>query len=139
MRSLSIASFLKFSALILAAALMSACWRGGGTKDGVVHQADNIPAAFDVTVTAEKDVQFDFEGAPFTSEDLKSAFRYRQEASLPMATALLKRSEKQKVKKEHEVAFARIASQMHFKAFVQDSDGVISELQLSAAEEAKAK
>jgi len=139
MRSLSIASFLKLSALILAAALMSACWRGGGTKDGVVRQAENIPAAFDVTVTAEKDSQFDFEGAPFTSEDLKSAFRYRQEASLPMSTALLKRSEKQKVKKEHEVAFARIASQMHFKAFVQDGDGVISELQLSAAEEAKSK
>jgi outer membrane lipopolysaccharide assembly protein LptE/RlpB len=133
MRSLSIASLLKLAALVAAAALMSACWRGGGTKDHVVQQAANIPASFDVTVLADKDNQFDFDGAPLTSEDLKSAFRYRQEESLPMSSVLLKRGEKQKVKKEHEAALARIAEQMHFKAYVEDSDGVISELQLSGS------
>ncbi len=121
----------RMAALALAAVLLSACGMFGGSKpDGVVTQAANIPAGFDVTLIADKDNQFDFDGAPLTSMDLESAFRYRQEEHLPLSTVLLKRGEKQKVKKEHLATLVRIAGKMGFKAYVDES-GVISELQAS--------
>ncbi|HEY6543449.1 MAG TPA: hypothetical protein VIZ64_00940, partial [Dokdonella sp.] len=71
---------------------------------------------------------FDFDGAPLTEEDLKSALRYRQEESLPVATVLLTRGEKQKVKSEHLVSLARVAFQLKINAYVQAKDGTISEV-----------
>ncbi len=128
----------RMAALALAAALLSACGMfGGGTRtDGVITQAANIPTSFDVTLVADKDNQFDYDpeggtnGAPLNSLDLESALRYRQEENLPISTVLLKRGEKQKVKKEHLGALVRIADKMGFKAYV-DEKGVISELQAS--------
>jgi len=114
-------------ALALSAVLLVACG-GRATRPDDVVQAADIPSSFDVTILADKDSQFDFNGAPLTSEDLKSAFRYRLEENLPMATVLLKRGEKQKVKKEHVVAFARIAYEMKFKAYVEEKDGTISQV-----------
>lgn len=130
MRSFPIGSSLRVGALVLAGVLLAACGRGG-TKADVV-QAANVPASFDVTVLAEKDTQFDFDGAPLTAEDLKSAFRYRQEEKLPMGSVILKRGEKEKVKNEHIIALARIAYEMKFSAFVQDKDGTISEVRAKA-------
>jgi hypothetical protein len=127
MRSLSIGSISKFAVLMLAIVALSACHRGV-TKPNPV-QAENIPSSFDVTLLADKDNQFDFEGAPLSSQDLESAFRYRQEQSLPMATVLLKRGEKEKVKNEQIVALARIAYQMKFKAYLLNRNGEISEVQ----------
>ncbi|MCC6595480.1 MAG: hypothetical protein IT477_03120, partial [Rhodanobacteraceae bacterium] len=46
----------------------------------------------------------------------------------PMSTVLLKRGEKQKIKKEHMSTLARIALEMKFKAFVLENDGAISQL-----------
>ncbi|MEP6511975.1 MAG: hypothetical protein ABJB02_10300 [Dokdonella sp.] len=71
-------SFPSFKLLVLAMALtlLTAC--GGGRTKADIVQSANIPAGFDVTITADKDNQFDFDGAPLTAEDLKSAFRYRQ-------------------------------------------------------------
>lgn len=128
----------RMAALALATAFLSACsMLGGGTKSsGSVVQAANIPTAFDVILVADKDNQFDYDptggtnGAPLNSLDLESALRYRQEENLPMSTVLLKRGEKQKVKKEHLGALVRIADKMGFKAYV-DEKGVISELQAS--------
>jgi hypothetical protein len=133
MRSFSISMFLKAGAVALAVASMAACHRGANKAD--IVQAANIPAGFDVTLLAEKDTQFDFEGAPLNAQDLQSAFRYRQEEKLPMATVLMKRGEKQKVKSEHIIALARIAYTMKFKAYVDD-DGVISEIQARAKDDA---
>lgn len=133
MRSFSIGSSCKLGALVLAATLLTACGLGHGSKPNTVNAA-NIPTAFDVTVIAEKDNQFEYDGAPLTSEDLKSAFRYRQEESLPMGTVLLKRGEKQKIKKEHIVAMARIAYEMKLRAFMAEKDGEITELVASAKE-----
>ena len=127
MRNLSTGHFWKAGALALASLLLVACG-GGQTRPDSVVQPENVPASFDVTLLADKDNQFDFDGAPLTTEDLKSAFRYRQEESLPMASVLLKRGEKQKVSKEHIIALARIAYEMMFSAFVLEKDGQISEL-----------
>jgi hypothetical protein len=123
MRSFSIGSSCKLIALALAATLLVACG-GGRTKSDTIPNAD-IPAGFDVTLVADKDNQFDFDGAPLTSEDLKSALRYRQEQSLPMATVLLKRGEKEKIKNEHIVALARVAYQMKFKAYIEEKGEIV--------------
>jgi hypothetical protein len=59
-----------------------------------------------------------------------------------MATVLLKRGEKQKIKNEYIVALARIAYQMNFRAFILENDGTISEIRAQvkdADEQAKPK
>ncbi len=117
----------RFLALALFAFLLTACG-GRAIKPEEVAQAGDVPSSFDVTILADKDNQFDFDGAPLTSEDLKSAFRYRLEERLPMGTVLLKRGEKQKVKNEHVVAFARIAYELKFKGYIQEKDGTISQV-----------
>jgi hypothetical protein len=127
MRKPSFGAFLRIGALALLATLVAACGRDAVRADQV-QQASNIPASFDVTLIADKDNQFDFDGAPLTEEDLKSALRYRQEESLPVATVLLKRGEKQKVKSEHLVSLARVAFQLKINAYVQAKDGTISEV-----------
>lgn len=132
MRSFSIGSTLRFGALLLLAGFLAACGGGGARPDKV--QEANVPSSFDVTLLAEKDTQFDFEGAPLTVEDLKSAFRYRLEQKLPMGTVILKRGEKEKVKTEHILALARIGYEMKFQLFVLEKDGEISEIRSQAKE-----
>lgn len=124
----------RFVALALFAVLLVACG-GRATKPDDVVQAADVPSSFDVTILSDKDNQFDLEGAPLTQEDLKSAFRYRQEAKLPMTTVLMKRGEKQKIKNEHVVALARIAWELKFKAYVLEKDGVISEIRAQVRED----
>lgn len=131
MRSFSIGSSWKIVALASATLLLVACGHGR-TKPDTIANAD-IPASFDVTLVAAKDTQFDLDGAPLTTEDLKSALRYRKEESLPMATVLLKRGEKEKIKNEHIIVLARIAYQMKFKAYL-DIDGEISEIRAQLKE-----
>jgi hypothetical protein len=131
MRSFSIGSSWKLVALALAALLLVACGGRRARPDTVANA--EVPAGFDVTLVAAKDNQFDYDGAPLTNEDLKSALRYREEQSLPMATVLLKRGEKEKIKNEHIVALARIAYQMKFKAYTED-DGQIAEIRAQLKE-----
>lgn len=111
---------------------LAAC--GGRTKGDVI-QAANVPSSFDVTLIAEKDTTFDYEGAPLTEEDLKSALRYRKDQNLPIATVLLKRGEKQKVKNDYIIAIARVAFQMNIRAFIQEQEGgEISEVRAQVKE-----
>ncbi|MDR2011985.1 MAG: hypothetical protein LBQ20_02825 [Rhodanobacter sp.] len=115
----------KFFTFALIVLTLAACHHGGPKPD--LLKSSDVPQSFDVTIYATKDNQFDFEDAPLATEDLKSAFRYRQEESLPMATVLLKPSEKEKIKKEHIVALATVAYQMHIRAFMEDR-GEIAEI-----------
>lgn len=126
MRSFTFASISKFALLALATLLLAACFGGRSRPDTV--QSGDVPTSFDVTLVAAKDNQFDYDDAPLTEEDLKSALRYRQEQSLPIATVLLKRGEKEKIKKEHLVALARVAYQMHFKAYIEEKNGQITQV-----------
>ena len=137
MRSFTTGSILRGGALALLAGLLVACGGGRARPDSV--PPPNVPSTFDVTIVADKDNQFDFDGAPLNAEDLKSAFRYRQEEKLPMGSVLLKRGEKEKVKNEHIIALARIAYEMKFSAFLQEKDGSISELRAQTKEEAEKK
>lgn len=123
-RTLSRAGMLCFFVFAVAAC-------GGGTKPGSIRAA-NVPASFDVTLIADKDDQFDYQEAPLTAQDLRSALNYRKEQALPVSTVLLKRGEKQRVKDAHVVALARIAVDMKFSAFVEE-DGEISEIQTTTS------
>jgi len=91
MRNLSCKRIPWLAALVCAAAFaLSACGGRGVSKD-LLTQAANIPASFDVTLIADKDNQFDYDGAPLTEEDLRSALRYRKDQNLPVATVIVKR------------------------------------------------
>ena len=103
----------------------------GGKPDNV--RAGNVPASFDVELIAGKDDQFDYMEAPLTAQDLRGALNYRKEEGKPMATVLLKRGEKQKVKDSHVVALARIAVDLRFKAFIEEKDGSISEIRTTTS------
>jgi hypothetical protein len=121
----------------LAALALSACGGRGVSKD-LLAQASNIPASFDVTLIADKDNQFDYDGAPLTEEDLRSALRYRKDQNLPVATVIVKRGEKERIKNEHIIALARVAFQLKIRAFMQAKDGTISELRAQVKEDESA-
>lgn len=121
------------AAVLFLTVLLGAC--GGRNLKGDFVQSADIPSAFDVTIIAEKDTTFDYEGAPLTAEDLRSALRYRKEEKLPVATILMKRGEKQKIKNDHIVALARIAYQMNIKAYIQEKNGEISEIRAQVKED----
>jgi hypothetical protein len=120
-------------AVLFLTVLLGAC--GGRSLKGDFVQSADIPSAFDVTIIAEKDTTFDYEGAPLTAEDLRSALRYRKEEKLPVATILMKRGEKQKIKNDHIIALARIAYQMNIKANIQEKNGEISEIRAQVKED----
>lgn len=123
------------TALLCAAAiLLSACGGHRAKKDMIVGNA-NVPASFDVTLIADKDNQFDYDGAPLTEEDLRSALRYRKDQNLPVATIILKRGEKEKIKNEHIISLARVAYQLNLRAFMQDKDGETSEVKATPKED----
>lgn len=127
MRILSCMRVSWLAALVCAAAFaLSAC--GRGVSKDLVTQGANIPPSFDVTLIADKDNQFDYDGAPLTEEDLRSALRYRKEQNLACDTVIVKRGEKERIKNEHIIALARVAYQLKMRAFMQAKDGTISEL-----------
>ena len=128
---------LGWTALLALAFVVAAC--GGRVSKDLVTQAGNIPSSFDVTLIADKDNQFDYDGAPLTEEDLRSALRYRKEQNLPCATVIVKRGEKERIKNEHIVALARVAYQLKLRAFMQAKDGTISELVAQAKSDENAK
>lgn len=118
--------------LVLCFVLLAVVACGSGNKRGSVR-SENVPASFDVTLVADKDDQFDYESAPLTAQDLRGALNYRKDEGKPMATVLLKRGEKQKVKDSHVVALARIAVALKFQAFIEEKDGGISEIRTTTS------
>ena len=135
MRNLSCKRIAWLAALLCATALvLSACGGRGVSKD-LVTQGANIPASFDVTLIADKDNQFDYDGAPLTEEDLRSELRYRKDQNLPVATVIVKRGEKERIKNEHIVSLARVSYQLNIRAFMQAKDGTISELRAQTKED----
>jgi hypothetical protein len=128
---------LGWAALVALAFVVAAC--GGRVSKDLVTQAANIPASFDVTLVADKDNQFDYDGAPLTEEDLRSALRYRKEQNLPCDTVIVKRGEKERIRNEHIIALARVAYQLKMRAFMQAKDGTISELVAQAKSDDSAK
>lgn len=117
---------LRLLALVVLAVVLAACSRG--TRSDAALAPANAQASFDVTLTAEKDDQFDYQNVPLTAQDLRAALNYRKEQGLPMKTVLLKRGAKNRIKDSHIVVLAKIAVALGFTSYIDDK-GVVSEIQ----------
>lgn len=111
-------------ALMLAvfAVLVAACAKG--MKSDATLAPVNLPASYDVTLTAAKEYQFDYQDVPLTAESLRSALNYRKDQSLPMSTVLLIRGEKQKITDRHIATLAQISIALGFTAYIQEDDEI---------------
>ena len=121
---------------LLAVALIGAALAACGGRDEIKKgtsdiAASNAPTTFDLTVSAEKDNQFDLDGATLTGEDLRGHIRYRNEPGhQPVHTILLKTGEKEKIKNTHVAALASIARDLKLEAYVRDNDGHLKVIQV---------
>lgn len=113
---------LRALALAVFAVLLGACAKG--MKSDANLAPVNLPPSFDVTLTAAKEFQFDYQEVPLTPESLRAALNYRKDQSLPMSTVLLKRGEKQKITDRHIVTLAQISVALGFTAYVQEDDEI---------------
>jgi hypothetical protein len=117
--------------LALLVALLAAC--GGrdainnGTSDIAVA---NTPTTYDLTVAADADNQFDYQGATLTREDLAGHIRYLAEIGKPVHSILLTAGEKQKIKNEHVAALAGICRDLKITGYVRDNDGHLKVIQI---------
>ncbi len=115
--------------LALLVGVLAACVRDEikqGTSD-----VGSVPAQYDLVVRADKDGNFDLEGATLTAEDLRSHIRYRNEpGNAPVHTVLLETGEKEKIKNTHVAALAGIARDLKVTAYVKDNDGHLKLIQV---------
>ena len=116
--------------LLLALLLIGGCFKQ--TRPGEEFSTADIPSSFDVTITAAKDGQFEYNDVPLTSVDLKDAMRYRKDQLQPLSTVLLQRGEKQRVTDSYIATIARLSHELGFRAFIKDKEG-ISEIRTSTA------
>ena len=119
------------SALLgLLLAMAAACGRDE-IKQGTSDVGTTVPAQYDLIVRADKDGNFDLEGATLTAEDLRSHIRYRNEpGNVPVHTLLLETGEKEKIKNTHVAALAGIARDLKIAAYVKDNDGHLKIIQI---------
>lgn len=122
MQKVHFSRFLKMLALAVMLASLAGCFGRDATKKGTTDAGDS-PAAFDLTVGADKDGQFDFDGATIDRETLRGHIRYLNESGRPVHTILLKPGEKEKVKNTHIGELAGIARDLKVTAYVKDNDG----------------
>lgn len=113
-------------ALILAllVALLAACGGRDAIKKGTSDiAASNAPQTFDLTVAADKDGTFEYQGATLTREDLAGHIRYLAETGKPVHSLLLTTGEKQKITNVHVAALAGICRDLKITGYVRDNDG----------------
>ena len=108
-------------AVVSLVGLLAGCGGLDQTKKGT-SPAVQGPASFDLTVAADKDGQFDLDGATLTREDLTGHIRYLAEVGKPVHTLLLIPGEKQHIKDVHVTALAGICRDMHITGYVRSSD-----------------
>src|SRR6201995_3320757 len=107
---------LRIVAIALFVTVLAACGRNAiknGTKD-----VDTPPVSYDLSVKADKDGQFDFDGATLTPEDLRGHIRYLAETGKTVHAILLTRGEKEKITNVHVAALASISRDLKITAYV---------------------
>jgi len=110
--------------LALLMAMLAACGgRDAINKDTSDVAATGAPTTYDLTVAADADTQFDYQGATLTREDLAGHIRYLAEIGKPVHSILLTSGEKQKIKNEHVAALASICRDLKITGYVRDNDG----------------
>ncbi|UXI69549.1 hypothetical protein [Tahibacter amnicola] len=132
MQRFALSRILRGVILASAAALaLSAC--SGRTRPTDVAAPD-VPSTFDVVLKADKDGQYDMDGATLSEEDVKGNLRFRRDTNNPAKTVLLKRAEKQKVSDRHVAGLARIGFELKVRTFLQEKEGEeITEVRTQAA------
>lgn len=120
---------LRIGVIALLIAALAACGGRDEIKKGTSEVVD-VPASYDLTIAADKDGQFDFDGATLAAEDLRGHIRYLNESGHSVHNILLKRGEKEKIKNTHVAALAGIARDLHVTAYVQDNDGHLKIVQV---------
>ena len=120
---------LKIALAVLLLGALAACGHDD-LKKGTSEITAGAPAQYDLTLLADKDGTFDFDGATLTAEDLRGHIRYLDEAHRPVKTILLKRGEKEKIKNTHVAALASIARDLKLEAYVRDNDGHLKVIQV---------
>jgi len=114
----------KFLLLALLLGALAACGRDEIKRGTTSDVSANVPAQYDLTIRADKDGQFDLEGATLTAEDLRSHIRYRNEpGNVPVHSLLLKPGTKEKIKNTHVAALAGMVRDLKITAYVEDNDG----------------
>jgi hypothetical protein len=130
MHKVHFSQMLRIVALALLLAALAACGSHDDIKKGT-SDATGAPPQYDLVLRADKDGQFDLEGATVNAEDLRSHIRYRNEpGNQPVHTLLLKTGEKEKIKNTHVAALAGIARDLKIVAYVQDNDGHLKVIQI---------
>jgi hypothetical protein len=114
---------LQAALLALLCGALAACFGGGNDIKKGTSDAANAPASYDLTIAADKDGQFDFDGATIDRETLRGHIRYLNESGRPVHTILLKPGEKEKIKNTHIGEMAGIARDLKVTAYVKDNDG----------------
>lgn len=131
MRKSSLIHCARALAIVLTVALLAACGGRNDIKQGTSDiTVANAPTTFDLTVSAEKDTQFDYDGATLSREDLAGHIRYLAEIGKPVHTILLKPGEKQKIKDKHLAALAGICRDLKITGYVRDDDGRLKVIQV---------
>jgi len=120
---------LKIVLMALLLGALAACGHDD-LKKGTSEITAAAPVQYDLTVLADKDGTFDFDGATLTAEDLRGHIRYLDEAHRPVKTMLLKRGEKEKIKNTHVSELAGIARDLKVTAYVEDNDGHLKIIQV---------
>ncbi len=114
--------------LILALVALAACSRDN-IKDNTAEPTVS-PTQYDLVVRADKDGQFDLEGATIDGQTLRDHIRYRNEAGQPVRSVLLKRGEKEKITHAQVAALAGIARDLKLEAYVLDNDNRLKVIQI---------
>ncbi len=121
MQKISLAKTLRIVAIALVVAVLAACGRND-IKNSTTD-VEGAPATYDLSVKADKDGQFDFDGATLTAEDLRGHIRYLNETGKTVHAILLTRGEKEKITNVHVAALASLSRDLKITAYVTDNDG----------------
>ena len=129
MHNITFARRFKLVLLALLLAALAACGRDNikeGTSEPTVS-----PQQYDLVVRADKDGQFDLDGATLDTQTLRDHIRYRNDTGQPVHTILLKRGEKQKVTNQQVAGLAGIARDLKVEAYVLDNDERLKIIQIA--------
>jgi len=118
--------------LALLTAVLAAC---GGTSE-LKHSSivANVPTQYDLSVQADKDGQFDFDGATIDKETVRGHIRYLNDSGKTVHSVFLKRGEKQKVTNAHILALSSIARDLKFDLYVEDNNGKLAVVKIDEAQ-----
>ena len=129
MNKVSFFNFARVLLLALLAAGLGACGGRDDLKKGTT-EVTSVPTQYDLTVLADKDGQFDFDGATLTAEDLRGHIRYLDESGHAVKTIMLKRGEKEKIKNTHVAAMAGMSRDLKITCYIEDNDGHLKVIQV---------